>query len=243
MSTDPSQTVPSARQDDHDQAWRRIDAGQPAREWRIDVIPVTALGRVSLMSDERDESEAAIEQRLRSADEREQALDDRESQIKAWESRQAERRGEVESVLTDAAHRDEVALARDWAAAKRDMAANMQAWLTGNEGRADAEARQEALDDRLHSEADRAASVSVHPGRGRLRGRRDVARDARAICGRAGPRHRMRLPACGQRMARPPEHGRDGRPRPPVLSRQRWGPLSRATIPPASFREPRSHPL
>ena len=38
------------------------------------------------------------------------------------------------------------------------MAANWQAWLNGDKGRADAEARQEALDDRLHSAEDRTSS-------------------------------------------------------------------------------------
>ena len=61
-------------------------------------------------------------------------------------------------MLAEAAQRDEAADARDWPAAKRDMAANWQAWLNGGKGRADAEARQEALDDRLHSAEDRTSS-------------------------------------------------------------------------------------
>jgi hypothetical protein len=39
------------------------------------------------------------------------------------------------------------------------MAANMQAWMTGDERREDIDARQDALDDRLHSKGDRASSA------------------------------------------------------------------------------------
>jgi hypothetical protein len=94
-----------------------------------------------------------------SADERHQALNVRESRLEAQESRQSERRDDVKDVLAQAAHRDEVADARDRAAAKRDMAANMQAWLNGNEGHAHAEARQEASGDRVHSKEDRTSSA------------------------------------------------------------------------------------
>ena len=67
---------------------------------------------------------------------------------------------DVEKVLTKAARRDAVAASRDSTAGKRDMAANMTAWLTNDEGGADAEARREALGDRLHSASDRAESAT-----------------------------------------------------------------------------------
>ena len=102
----------------------------------------------------------AIERRLRSADEREQALDERECEIAARESQRVWLADDVESVLTKAAQRDAVAASRDSAAGKRDMAANMHAWLNGDEDRSDAEARQEALDDRLQSAGDRAHSAT-----------------------------------------------------------------------------------
>lgn len=113
------------------------------------------------MNDEPDDAEtSAADQRLRSADEREQALDDRECEIAARESQRAWLVDDVEGVLTKAAQRDAVAASRDSAASKRDMAANMHAWLNRDEGRGDAEARQEALDDRLHSAGDRTASAT-----------------------------------------------------------------------------------
>ena len=103
-----------------------------------------------------------IEQRLRSADEREEALDERECQIEARESQRTWLVDDVENVLTRAAQRDAVAAARDSAASKRDMAANLHTWLSPDTGRADAEARQEALDDRLHSAGDRTESAKDH---------------------------------------------------------------------------------
>jgi hypothetical protein len=100
------------------------------------------------------------EQRERSADEREDALDVRESRVQAQESRQVERKVEVETVLANAARRDEVSDARDAAAGQRDMTANLQAWLDGNEGHAHSAARRQALDDRLHSKGDRTSSAA-----------------------------------------------------------------------------------
>ena len=113
------------------------------------------------MNDEPPEAETTeIEQRLRSVDEREEALDERECEIAARESQRTWLVDDVETVLTKAAQRDAQAASRDSAASKRDMTANMQAWLSGDEGRTDAEARQEALDDRLHSATDRAESTT-----------------------------------------------------------------------------------
>ena len=113
------------------------------------------------MNDEPPEVETtAIEQRLRFADEREEALDERECEIAARETRRTCLADDVETILRNAAQRDAQAASRDSAASKSDMAANMQAWLSGDEGRADAEARQEALDDRLHSATDRAESTT-----------------------------------------------------------------------------------
>jgi hypothetical protein len=92
-------------------------------------------------------------------DERERALDAREDALDAREARRADRRDEVDNVLAKGTQRDQVADARDWDAARRDMAANMQAWMTGDERREDIDARQDALDDRLHSKGDRASSA------------------------------------------------------------------------------------
>ena len=93
-------------------------------------------------------------------DARERDLAQREARVEAEETRRAERQKDVDAILSDAARRDERAAARDVAAGNRDMAANMQAWLHDDEDRADAEARQEALDDRLHSAADRESSAA-----------------------------------------------------------------------------------
>ena len=115
------------------------------------------------MNDEASEAETTpIEQRLRSADEREEALDERECQLEARESQRTWLVDDVENVLTKAAQRDAVAAARDSSASKRDMAANMHPWLNPNADSADAQARQEALDDRLHSADDRTESASAH---------------------------------------------------------------------------------
>lgn len=92
-------------------------------------------------------------------DQQERALDARESQLDARDYRQVERKDEVDNVLSQAAQRDEVAEARDVAAGKRDMAANLHAWLHDLDDRPDAEARQDALDDRLHSAGDRESSA------------------------------------------------------------------------------------
>lgn len=127
----------------------------------IDARSVTARGRVLSMNDEHPELEVAtIAQRLHRADERDRALNARESRITALEALQFERNNAIDKVLARASQRDGVAQARDWAAAKRDMAANMQAWISGDGGRAEAEARQESLDDRLHAKQDRASSAT-----------------------------------------------------------------------------------
>lgn len=89
---------------------------------------------------------------------RERALDAREDRLEAREARQADRRDEVDNVLARGTHRDGVADARDTDASRRDMASNTKAWSTGDERLDDAEARQEALDDRLHSRGHRASS-------------------------------------------------------------------------------------
>ena len=111
------------------------------------------------MSDEYSrESEGQADQREH-FDARERTLDAREARVKDQEARRAERSDEVDNVLSQAVRRDEKASARDWAAAQRDMAANLEAWVTGDQNRDDAETRQAALDDRLHSATDRDASV------------------------------------------------------------------------------------
>jgi len=92
-------------------------------------------------------------------DERERVLEQREARIDAFESRRADHEAAVARVRCDADDRDDEAAARDWAASKRDMAANMQAWLSDDPNQGEAEARGEALDDRLHAAADRKSAA------------------------------------------------------------------------------------
>jgi len=101
--------------------------------------------------------------------ERERVLEEREARVEAFESHRAERETTAARVLCDADDRDDEAAARDSAAGKRDMAANMQAWLSDDPNQAEAEARGHALDDRLRSEVDRRLSA---------RDRSVLARDA-----------------------------------------------------------------
>ena len=93
-------------------------------------------------------------------DERERVLEEREARVDAFEAHRAEHEAAVARVRCDADDRDDEAAARDWAASKRDMAANMRAWLSDDPNEAEAEARGEALNDRLHSAADRTLSAT-----------------------------------------------------------------------------------
>jgi hypothetical protein len=81
-------------------------------------------------------------------DERERVLEEREARVNAFESRRAEHEATVARVRCDADDRDDEAAARDWAASKRAMAANMRAWLNDEPNQAEAEARGYALNDR-----------------------------------------------------------------------------------------------
>jgi hypothetical protein len=92
------------------------------------------------------------------SDEPELTLDQREAPLKAQVPRH-EREKRTARILSDGYMRDNEAAARDWMASKRDMAANMEAWLTGVTDHAAAQARQEAWDDRKASAADRKASA------------------------------------------------------------------------------------
>ncbi len=103
-------------------------------------------------------SEGPAEPEDPDGDEREPVLDQRQSQSQAGGQR-AKRAEKTARVMSAAAKRDDEAAARDWAASKRDMAANVQAWLSDDPNQAEAEARGEALDDRLHSAADRKSSA------------------------------------------------------------------------------------
>ena len=93
-----------------------------------------------------------------SVEEREQAVARREARLDAQESRHAERKEEVMDVLSKADKRDDAADARDWASSKRDMAANMRAWMSDEPNYAEAEAREEALGDRVRASEDRDSS-------------------------------------------------------------------------------------
>jgi hypothetical protein len=92
-------------------------------------------------------------------DERERILEQREARIEALESHRAEHEVTAARVRCDADDRDDEAAARDLAAGRRDMAANMQAWLSDDPNQAEAEARGQAMDDRLHSAADRKSAA------------------------------------------------------------------------------------
>jgi hypothetical protein len=92
------------------------------------------------------------------SDEPELTLDQGEARLEALEPRH-ERETRTARILSDGSMRDNEAADRDWMASKRDMAANMEAWLPGEVDHAAAQARQEAWDDRKASAADRKASA------------------------------------------------------------------------------------
>lgn len=104
-------------------------------------------------------SESQREPEGSDTDERERVLEQREARVNAFELHRAEHQATAARVRCDADDRDDEAAARDSAAGKRDMAANMRAWLSDDPNQGEAEARGEALDDRLHSAADRKASA------------------------------------------------------------------------------------
>ena len=157
----------------HEHAWRCLEDGDSSGSWAFEctICHRTRAGlRVGRNGKVESASDVASVQQQASADDRERALDVRESTLRAQELRQVERADEVEQVLLKAARRDEVADARDEAAAKRDMTADStvdrrrphhlrHAWPHMGQSLPDAEARQEALDDRLHSRSDRKASA------------------------------------------------------------------------------------
>jgi len=93
------------------------------------------------------------------------------------ESRYVQLKGEVEDLIVKAAQRDEVADARDSAADERGIAADLDGRLRKGRYRHDAEARQDACDDRLHSQGDRKASAMD---------RAFLAGDGCILCGRDG---------------------------------------------------------
>ena len=103
--------------------------------------------------------EAAAAQREQAADARESALDAREYQVMAREDAESERANRVEKILAAADRRDEQAEARDSVSNKRDMAANLDAWLNDTDDEEAGEARRLAWDDRKNSRRDRTASA------------------------------------------------------------------------------------
>ena len=103
--------------------------------------------------------ETAEDQREQAADARESALDAREYQVMAREDAESERANRVQEILTAADTRDEQAEARDGVSVKRDMAANLDAWLNDTDNEEAVEARRLAWDDRTHSRRDRTASA------------------------------------------------------------------------------------
>ena len=161
MSDVPESSNPGPT-NDHEHAWLCVEDGDSTGAWAFEctICHRTRAGmRVSRNGRDDSGSDVARAKRQASADARERALDDRESRLVAEASSQAERRDEVEHVMAKAVLRDEIAEARDLAASKRDMAANLHAWLHDVDDRPAAEARQDALDDRLHSAGDRKSSA------------------------------------------------------------------------------------
>jgi len=162
VTTDIPQPSDFALNGDHEHAWRCLEDGDASGAWAFEctICHRTRAG-LRVGKDGKTESalDAASKAQHASADERERALDVRESRLRAQEVRQDERRDEVEIVRAEADLRDAVTDARDGAAARFDITANMQAWLNDVQNRPDAEARQEALDDRMHSRADRKSSA------------------------------------------------------------------------------------
>ena len=145
----------------HEHAWRCLEDGDSGA-WAFECtmchrtragLRIGRHGKVESPSDVENQGQQA------SVDERERALDVRESTLRAQESRQMERRDAVENLLVRAAQRDVVTDARDAAATERDRAANLHASRYHVEDRLSADARQEALDDRMHSHCDRKASA------------------------------------------------------------------------------------
>jgi hypothetical protein len=161
--TDRPQTSKLEWNGHHEHAWRCVnDEDSSAGElvFHCTTCHPTRPGlRVGSNGTLQSASDVASDQQQASADERERALDRRESKLRAWELRHLQLKNEVEDLLAKAAQRDEVADARDWPAGKRDMTANLDAWLDRVEDRADAGGRQDALDDQLHAQADRRSSA------------------------------------------------------------------------------------
>jgi hypothetical protein len=156
MSVDEQRPAESSEFDAHDHAWRRVESEQRGFVWvyQCDVCHCTWGDDTG-----QDEgSEADIDRRLRLAYQRERALNIREVSMEAWEARRRRRDEKVGEILERAVGRDDAAAARDWSASQRDMEAHMDAWLHDRDPINPA-ARQAALDDRLHSQADRCASA------------------------------------------------------------------------------------
>ena len=161
--TDRPQTLKLEWNGHHEHAWRCLnDEDSSAGEliFQCTICHATRAGlRVGSNGTVRSASDVASEQQQASADERERALDRRESKLSAWESRYFQLKNEVENLLAKAAQQDEVADARDSPTGWCDMTANLDAWLGSVEDRADAEARQDALNGQLLCQADRTSSA------------------------------------------------------------------------------------
>jgi hypothetical protein len=108
---------------------------------------------------EADRRDRLADEREQALDERGRALDARERVIEAQESRQHDRKEATQSILAEAAERDDAAEERDAAASRRDAAANMDAWLEGDANFDIVEARRAALGDRLQAEVDRGSAA------------------------------------------------------------------------------------
>jgi len=146
----------------HEHVWRCLEDGDSSGAWAFEctICHRTRAGlRVGRDGKVESASDIASQGQHASVDERERALDVRESTLQEQELRQMERRDEVENLLVKAAQRDEVTAARDAAATERDREADLHARLHNIEDRPSADARREALDDRMHSHGDRTASA------------------------------------------------------------------------------------
>ena len=92
-------------------------------------------------------------------DERQSILDAGKAQEQARESDRAPRQLETDKILVDADQRDDAAAARDVASDKREMVADLKAFLDSNEPYVGLDQRRAAALDRSHAKGDREASA------------------------------------------------------------------------------------
>ena len=92
-------------------------------------------------------------------DERQSVLDPAKAQEQAPESDRARRQSETDKILVDADQRDDAATARDVASDKRELVADLKAFLDPTEPYGGLDQRRAAVLDRSHAKGDREASA------------------------------------------------------------------------------------